>query len=191
MKQYGIEIHIPKYLQHRMRDEVLEKWEKKRGAIIERDDIHKEDKVRAEYHAYRNKDKKLYLPSEHIRGSLIGGGGFVKAKVGNTRRSMKNIVAGMFEIEPEEIILPQKYEIDKRSAVNKNVKARVITIRPRWNDFKVKFILNVDNDTLTDETVKLIIENAGQYVGIGSFRPTNQGSFGRFKITQFKPLHSA
>lgn len=188
MKEYKIKIKgVTPYMQHRMDDIKLEEWEKNRKLIIERDDIAKEDQVRAEFHSYQD-EKGFFIPTEHIRGSLIGAGAMVKSKVGNSRKSMKNIVAGMFFIKEQKIRLPKEYEIDKRSAVNKNVKARVISIRPKWNDWEASFTLQIDNDTITKETVSEIIENAGKYIGIGSFRPTNNGMFGRFELESIKIL---
>jgi len=186
MKKYEIKIKgKTPYMQHRMRDEVLEEWEKKRGRIIERQDVGQDDQVRAEYHAFKN-GNGYYIPSEHIRGALINAGSFIKAKVGNSRKSMKNIVAAMFYISPDEILLNKDFEIDKRSAVNRNIKARVITIRPKWNDWNVKFDLNIDNDTITEQTIKDLFEYAGNYVGIGSFRPQCNGMFGRFEVEKIK-----
>lgn len=187
MKTYKVEIKgVTPYMQHRMDDKKLEDWEKERGKIIERDDIAKEDLIRAEFHCYRN--GKCFIPAEHIRGSLINAGAFVKAKVGNSRKSMKNIVAAMFFIEPLQIEIPDFDEIDKRSAVNRNIKGRIIVVRPKWNNWKAKFNLIVDNDTITDKTIESIIEYAGKYVGIGSFRPTNNGMFGRFEIVKFETI---
>jgi hypothetical protein len=175
------------YMQHRMDDTVLEEWEKRRGFIIERADVSKEDYVRAVFHAYEDKDG-FYIPSEQIRGSLINAGAFVKSKVGNAKKSMKNVVAAMFSIDEEKLRLPKEFEIDKRSAVNRAIKARVITIRPKWNVWEAEFTLNVDNDTITAPTIKQLLEYAGDYVGIGSFRPTNNGQFGRFELVDFTAL---
>lgn len=188
MKQFEVQIEgVTPYMQHRMDDTKLEDWEKNRKLIIERDDVAKEDQVRAEFHSFQDKDG-FFIPSDHIVGSLINAGALVKSKVGNGKKSMKNIVAGMFSIKEEKIRLPIDYEIDKRSAVNRNVKARVIVIRPKWNKWKADFTLMVDNDTITKETIEQIITYAGQYIGIGSFRPTNNGSFGRFKLNKIKSL---
>ncbi len=188
MKKYKVKISgITPYMQHRMDDQKLEEWEKNRKQIIERNNISKEDQVRAEFHSYNDKDG-FYIPSEHIKGSLIGGGTMVKSKVGNSRKSMKNIVAGMFFIEEEKLRLSKEYVIDKRSAVNRNIKARIIVIRPKWENWKAEFTLLIDNDTITKETIKEIITNAGNFIGIGSFRPTNNGSFGRFKLDKFTTL---
>jgi hypothetical protein len=189
MKKFNVKIEgVTPYLQHRMDDQKLEQWEKNRQLIIERPEVSQEDAKRAEYHCYRNADGKCFIPSEHFRGALINAGALVKSKVGNSRKSMKNIVAGMFFVTPDEILMPDYDAIDKRSAVNRNIKGRVVTIRPKWSTWKVGFQLLVDNDTITLETVKEIFENAGNSIGIGSFRPTNNGMFGRFKVIELKEI---
>jgi hypothetical protein len=192
VKQYEVEICAneiyPWYMQHRMDDIKLEEWEKNRKFIIERDDVAKEDQVRAEFHAYINKKGKFYLPSEHIRCSLIDAGSYMKAKVGNSKKNMSNIVAAMFFIKEDEIPLSDDYDIDKRSAVNKVVKARIISVRPKWKNWKANFTLVIDNDTLTTQTIKELINYAGNYVGIGSYRPQHKGPFGRFTLTKFNEI---
>ena len=189
MKKYKVIIEgKTPYMQHRMDDTKLEEWEKKRGRIIERDDIAKEDLLRAEFHIYRDIDGETYIPSEQIKGSLINAGSFLKSKVGNTKKSMKNIVAAMFYVFPEKIKLPETWIIDKRSAVNRNIKARVICIRPKWENWVAHFELHIDNDTITEQTVKELLDYAGNYCGIGSFRPTNNGMFGRFQIKEIKSI---
>lgn len=183
MKQYQVVIEgVTPYMQHRMDDAKLDQWEKLRGPIHERPDVSIEDATRAEYHCYRNQQDTCYIPSEHVRGSLIAAGSFVKAKVGGRSKSMKQIVAAMFMVSPFDLVLPEYDSIDKRSAVNRNVKARVIVIRPKWNRWSVVFTLSIDEDSITIDTVTQIIEYAGKYVGIGSFRPANNGMFGRFKL---------
>lgn len=190
MKTFKVKIKgVTPYMQHRMDDIKLEEWEKKRGLIIEREDVAKEDIVRAEYHCYRNGNGKCFIPADQLRGSFIGAGSMVKGKVGSGRsKSMKQVVAAMFMVTPDHIEIPDFDTIDKRSAVNKNVKARVMVIRPKWTEWEAEFKLNVMNDTITSETVKSIIENAGDYIGIGSFRPTNNGMFGRFQVEEFKSM---
>jgi hypothetical protein len=188
MQKYKVKVSsITPYLQHRMDNEQLEEWEKNRGLLLERSDVSKEDNVRAEFHSYRD-DEGFYIPTEHIRGSFINAGAMVKSKVGNAKKSMKNIVAAMFFIEEEKLPLPKEYEIDKRSAVNHKVKARIVVIRPRWDNWKGEFTLLVDNDTITKDTIEAIIKNAGNFVGIGSFRPTANGYFGRFKLDKLERI---
>lgn len=176
-------------MQHRMDDAKLDQWEKLRGPIHERPEVSHEDAIRAEYHCYRDRETDTcYIPSEQLRGAMINAGTYVKAKMGGRSKSMKTIVAAMFMVYPEQITLPEYDAIDKRSAVNRNVKARVITVRPRWNQWAVEFTLSVDEDSITIETITQILEYAGKYVGIGSFRPTNNGLFGRFKVSSIEKI---
>jgi hypothetical protein len=189
MKKYTVKIKsITPYMQHRMDDQKLEEWEKKHNLVMTNPNVCKEDSVRAEYHCYRNSKGKCYIPSEHIRGSLIAAGSMVKGKVGSTTKSMKSIVAAMFFIVPDEIEIENYDMIDKRSAVNRNIKARVITVRPKWSTLEANFDLHVDNDTIPIEMIKQIFEFAGNNIGIGSFRPTNNGMFGRFMIENIKEI---
>lgn len=187
--EYAIEIEgKTPYMQHRMDETKLETWEKNRKLIIERDDVNKEDYARALFHAYED-ENGFYIPSEHIRGSLIEAGSFMKSKVGNAKKSMKNIVAAMFLIKEEKIYtLGKDFEIDKRSAVNRAIKARIITIRPKWTTWNAKFTLQIDNETFTKETVAQLLEYAGNYCGIGSFRPLHNGQFGRFAVKKIEKL---
>lgn len=188
MKSYRIKIKgVTPYMQHRMDDQKLEQWEKLRGPIHERPEVSHEDAVRAEYHCYRNSDGKCFIPADQIRGSLISAGSYVKAKVGGRSKSMKVLVAAMFIVEPEHITIPDYDAIDKRSAVNKNVKARVIVIRPKWTNWEAEFTLNVYEDSINQDQISQLFEYAGNLVGIGSFRPTNNGLFGRFAMTEIKP----
>ena len=192
MKKYKVKIQansaFPYYMQHRMDDQKLEDWEKKRGRIIERPDVALEDLKRAEFHAYRNAKGKLFIPSEHIRTSLIEAGKLIKSKVGNGKRNMSNIVAAMFYVTPEEILLKDEFEIDKRSAVNNNIKGRIITIRPKWKNWQAEFELIIDNDTITENTIRELLTFSGSYIGIGSFRPQHKGQFGRYILTELKEL---
>jgi hypothetical protein len=183
MKSFKVKIKgISPYMQHRMDDKKLAEWEKFRGPILERPEASLQDATVAEYHCYRNNDGNCFIPSDQIRGSLITAGTYLKSKVGARTKSMKSIVAACMIPEPEQITLPNYDAIDKRSAVNRHVKARVIVIRPKWSEWSAQFTLNVYEETITRETVTQLINYAGSYVGIGSFRPTNNGQFGRFKI---------
>lgn len=190
MKSYKVRIRgTSPYMQHRMDDVKLEQWEKERHMIIENLGLNTPDQVRAEYHCYRGNDSKCYIPSSQIKGALIEAGKLVKGKVGAATKSMKNIVAGMFLVTPEQISMPDYTHVDKRSAVNYNVKGRVITVRPKWDTgWTAEFILKIKIDTLTEDMIKNIIQYAGDYIGIGSFRPTKNGEFGCYELIGFEEI---
>lgn len=185
MKNYKVTVAIPKYMQHRMDDQSLDDWEKNHGNIIDRPEVIKKDKVRADFHCHRDENDNCFIPCEHFEQAMINGGTQVKSKVGNSRRSMVNIVAGQFTVLPERISIPEYDEIDKRSANNTKIKARIITIRPKWFDLKVSFNLQVANDTISESTIKEILYQAGTMFGVGSYRPQHRGKFGIFEVIGF------
>lgn len=182
MRKFEVKITgVTPYMQHRMDDQKLDEWEKNRGRIIERDGLNSEPEKMAAYHAYIDDNGDYYIPSEHFKQCFVKGGAFVKGKVGNATRSMKNIVAGQWIIPIEKIPFRRFDEVDVRSAVNQNVKARVITRRPKWNNWECQFVLHIDDDgLLTNETILSIMSYAGRFQGVGSYRPEHTGEFGRF-----------
>jgi hypothetical protein len=181
-------VGITPYMQHRMDDIKLEEWEKNRKHIIERPDVNQADATRADFHCYRNKEGKCFIPAEQLRIAMINGGTYLKSKVGSKTKSMKGIIAAVLQISPEQILLPEYDEIDKRSAVNRNVKARIMVVRPKWLKWQAEFEMILDNGTLTKEMITELITVTGNYVGIGSYRPTNNGYFGRFKLVSIDAL---
>lgn len=189
MKKYHVVIESKSpYLQHRMDDIKLAEWEKTHSLVVTHEGIAKEDAIRAEYHCHRNKDGKCFIPSDHIKGALMAAGKLIKSKVGSSTKSMTSLVAAFFTIESDQIIIPNWDSIDKRSAVNRNIHGRVIVVRPQWTYLKVNFECYVDNDTIPIEMIQQLFDFAGNNIGIGSFRPTNSGKFGRFsaEITAIK-----
>jgi hypothetical protein len=189
MKKYNISISsLTPYMQHRMDDISLAEWEKCRGPIIERSEVSKLDTTRAEYHCYRNAAGQCYIPAEQLRQSLINAGTYMKSKVGARSKSMKTIVAACFIVTPDEILLPDWEIIDKRSAVNTKVKARIMVIRPKWLKWSADLVLECHEPTITKESIRQLFEYSGSFCGIGSYRPTNNGLFGRFEIKNIEEL---
>lgn len=192
MSQYRIKIEgVTPYMQHRMDDKKLATWEKERSNIIERDDLADEPKKLAIFHSYVDETGNYFFPDSHLKQSFIEGGKYVKAKMGGTSRSMKTVVAAMWRIKEERIPFRKFDVVDSRSAVNKNVKARVMVHRPKWLEWSLEFTLLIDEEEksrITEEIVKNIISYAGRYVGVGSYRPQHTGEFGRFQIASFEKI---
>lgn len=190
MREFTVKIKgVTPYMQHRMDTQKLLEWEQSRGRIIERDNLNTEPEKIAAFHSYIDNEGNYYIPAEHFKQSFVKGGAFVKGKVGNSTRSMKNIVAGMWRIKEEKIPFRKFDEVDVRSAVNNNIKARVITHRPKWNKWECEFTLLIDDDGLTtNKMIQDIIGYSGRFLGIGSYRPEHTGEFGRFTLNGFIEL---
>lgn len=190
MRKFRIQVEgVTPYMQHRMDDIKLEQWVKQRGPTYESYDI-SNPLVLADFHSHIhfNGSIEYFIPADHFRMSMIESGKMVKGKVGGATKSMSNVVAGMFIVTPERIQIPKWDTIDKRSAVNRNIKGRIIVIRPKWNNWRAEFTLSVDEDTITNEMIAKIIRYSGKYIGIGSYRPQCKGQFGRYDLISMTNL---
>lgn len=54
--------------------------------------------------------------------------------------------------------------------------------RPRFDDWELDFEIHVLDEQIKPDVVNGILTDAGQYVGIGDYRP----KYGRFMITKFE-----
>jgi hypothetical protein len=175
------------YMQARLDAAKLEKSEKKRGKLIEREDARLTNEQRAEELCYRNKDGKCYIPSTQLYGVLINAGSHFKTKVGASSKSLKTLVAGMISISPFEIIMPDYDEVDAQPGSNRFA-GKIMLYRPKWSTWKAEFTLHVNNDSITDETLIDLLTVGGSNYGIGAYRPQKSGPYGRFKLSSFKEI---
>jgi len=56
---------------------------------------------------------------------------------------------------------------------------------PNWNG---EVIINVLDETVTKDVLIKHLEESGKFIGIGRFRPRNNGFYGRFKINNLKEI---
>lgn len=134
---------------------------------------------------YFNDHKQPCIPSKHIRGSLIDAA--KDFKMG--RRSYRELFAASVNILPELIpITPPQWELNVDIANNRHV-GRIPVARPRFpGGWSAEFDIVVDDEQLTDETLKQILDHAGLRKGIGSYTPPHEGPYGRYIMREFKTL---
>ncbi len=142
----------------------------------------KEDQ--AEYAAYRDPDtKELYVPGVAIQRCLIQAATFSKGK---GRASLQKEVAASVIVTPERISLGTKtYSIDSRPVVVPATKGRIIRHRPRFDKWKLDFVVEYDPTLMTVIQLRKVIDDAGSRVGLLDFRPEKKGSFGRFIVVKW------
>ena len=186
MRKFKISIvGVTPYMQHRLDPEKF--WG---GCGCHNHTPREEDPVKiAESHSYIDENGNYFIPSEHFKQCFLKAGGYVKGWA-NNRRSMKKIVTRTWAIEEEKIPFRRFDKIDERSAVNPNVKAKIVIYRPVWLKWSVSFTLLIDDDNITIETIQNIIGYGGRYIGVGSYRPELTGECGRFDIEKIKEVEN-
>lgn len=130
---------------------------------------------------YRNSEGKIYTPGEHLVGAMIKAGAKFKMKGRTTFKESMN--AGVF-VEPMKIVHDnQDYVSDWRPVVNRG--SRVMCGRGRLEEWSLQFDLICIDDRVGLNDLKAILTYAGNYIGIGAYRPR----YGRFEVVEFKEIN--
>jgi len=156
--------------------------------------IDNEPRETALSHCYYD-DKGCYCPSSFIRGAFRHVSADYKQTKG--KRTYKAIAGGIFTVvEPkiyilnpktDEIINPDKFEVDIQIAVNHKAGA-VVVCRPRFDSWKLNFQCGLDTDLIDKSTALEILQDAGRRSGIGSYRVSKSGSYGQFDCILFEEI---
>jgi hypothetical protein len=175
-KTFEVELKgVSPYLMHRYPDETADtKSQKKTGR--------KDYKDEAEVSLYKDEKGIIYVPSTSVEGCIVKAASDFQI-TGKGKKTYKDLSRSALLVRPDAIpIKPQEWTIDARPVVIQ--RARVMRYRPRWDNWSLKFQIDVLDDQFPEETLKEILDSAGTYKGIGDFRP----KFGRFIVTSFKQV---
>jgi len=135
---------------------------------------------------YQTDKGELFTPDTHLRGALIEAGKNMKVK-GRGKSTYSKIIGYAVRIEPAQI-LHTKTKLEKYTvlAVNPNTRGRNAVCRPMLKEWELSFSVIYDTDEIPEEVLKDALDYAGKRVGIGDWRPSKKGTFGRFIVTKFE-----
>lgn len=131
---------------------------------------------------YQLDDGTIYQPAEHLENSMIKAAANFQIP-GKGKKTYKDLVKSAIFIDP--VCIPHKlqdFAVDMR-AVRVN-RGRVIRQRPRFDKWALEFSITCTEPQLPLKVIRQIIDYAGQYVGIGDYRP----KFGRFVVTKWEEV---
>ena len=174
MREYNVSIRGIAPLMHERFDPTPSSNKRRKNYVPQEEAIKK---------LYRNKEGKIYQPAVHIEGALINAAKNFQMK---GRKSYMDFFKSSVLVLPEEIFFkepkdPENYDIDERPVVIQ--RARVLAWRPKWENWAFDFIIRILQEEMIDDvTLKEILDYAGAYEAIGSFRK----KFGRFEVTKFE-----
>lgn len=147
----------------------------------------------AEPRLYTSANGHPIVPGPNVFRGLIDAGQFHKAgksKITTYRSSL--IPAGMmvddiecFVVDPFNNGKPAKWEVDSRSVVNPTTSGRMMCHRPRFDAWALSFTLTVDDKMFDESLVRALVDDFGTKIGLGDFRPSRKGPFGRFLVTHW------
>jgi hypothetical protein len=139
--------------------------------------------------AHVGADGRVFIPPMAFKGALAESAAFLKMRIPGRGRSEygKHIAAGILCVQPlvlsitKEQLVYEDVFCDANGQRNSGTRVwRRFPVIPEWSG-RVEF--NILDRTITPEVfVKHLVE-AGQFIGIGRFRPINRGYYGRFQLT--------
>lgn len=138
---------------------------------------------------YRNGKGNLFAKGTWFEMAYREAASYHKQK--GTRKTMKTVASSAFNVVDEEIELLEvdsdspitTYEIDTRCIVNGVTHGRQPHHRPRIERWRVVFDVRIDERLLDANDALNILNESGYRCGVGSFRISHGGRFGRFAIT--------
>jgi hypothetical protein len=150
----------------------------------------KDPREEAKKVAYIADDGTFYFSASAIPNAMSTAGSNHKMK--GSRKSLRFIVPSAVRITSDTITIlngagPAKdFEVDGRPVTIPATKGRVMRYRPRFNEWGAVFDLVINDNLLSLDTAHQLLNEAGEQVGIGDFRPEKRGPFGCFRVTRFE-----
>lgn len=143
----------------------------------------------AEQSAYSDPDGKVWIPSSWPKGALSTVSS--DYKLPSSRKSVKSVIGGAVIPVDEKIyfvggMTVGKLEVDSRPCVVQ--RARIMRHRARVEEWKLKFSLQIEDSILDPNNVHEMLSDAGRRAGIGDYRPSKGGPFGRFSVTSWQEI---
>lgn len=145
------------------------------------------------------------IPTQYLFSALVEAGRQVifekKTKISTAKSSM---LANLLDIVPELVneagdgFIPFKEQkgadgklpwvVDMRRGVLAANQAAVAIIRPKFPTWSFDVKVNVNLDAVAIEKIEDLFKVAGQTSGLGDFRPSKRGQFGRYAVTAFAEM---
>jgi hypothetical protein len=129
-------------------------------------------------------DGVAILPADNLMPCIIDAGRFIK--VGKRQLSTRDttIVTSFLAIIESFMVIHSVggWRVDARGIVNQATKGRHICYRPIFDDWSLKFTIDLDAKEYSEKIARELIDRAGKAVGIGVMRPSRKGRYGQFKV---------
>ena len=135
-----------------------------------------------------NDNETPIIPSTNLfRSQMDAGRDF---KIGKRQvTTLKTSMWPAFVTIPE-IVLPiiheEPWDVDTRPVRIPATGGRILRHRACFNDWKLNFTLEIDASQMNLKLARQIIDAAGTRIGLGDFRPSFKGSFGKYVVTHWE-----
>jgi hypothetical protein len=157
------------------------------GESRQRVGVRPDPRAEAERALYRDGHGNIVVPALNVLSCLRVAARDLRVP-GKGRKTFRDYIFSGLVIEPENIplVLPdgrnpeEAWQLDLRPVMVQ--KARVIRARPRFDQWALRFTVEIVDPIITEGALRRILEDAGRYVGLLDGRPL----FGLFAVERFE-----
>jgi hypothetical protein len=137
---------------------------------------------------YAGHDGKPCIPQPNLFRCLIDAGTFFKAGKSKVTTQKSSLIPACVEVTGIELPIEHKepWSVDTRAVRIPSTGGRILCHRPSFNDWRLRFTLSVDTDLISVKLVRELMDAAGKRIGLGDFRPSCKGPFGKFVVTHWQ-----
>lgn len=145
----------------------------------------------AESYAYKGPHGYCFPLAAIVRGIAEAGSNH---KLTGSRKSAKFAVMGSVIPVGEFALLVRPgtsdsipaFEVDSRRVVIPATKGAITRHRPRFDAWAMTFSLRINDNIVPVQFIEKLLNEMGETIGIGAFRPAKSGPFGTFQIVLWK-----
>lgn len=135
-----------------------------------------------------NEDNNVFIPPMSFKNCLSECAKYLSIQIPGKGKATytKHFEAGIMVTEP--LVLPITPDevsgewLHVPSDGKRGGTKRVMKCFPYIPQWSGNVLFYIFDDTITEEVFRYHLEQAGKFIGIGRFRPRNNGFYGRFKI---------
>lgn len=154
----------------------------------------------AEQKLYTSANGMPMIPGPNVFAGLVAAGSFIKVGRRQLTTGTGSLIPAGVQLVELECIIENPFggkvmwEVDSRSVVIPATRGRIMCHRPRFDAWRIPFSLQVDDDMFDERITRSLVENLCTKIGIGDFRPSRKGPFGRSMIVAWvkdRSVHAA
>lgn len=140
----------------------------------------------AEKKVYIGNDGKPMIPQPNLFKCLIDAGSFFKNGKSKITTQKSSLIPACIELPGVEfsIIHKEPWQVDTRAVCIPSTGGRILCHRPCFHDWALEFEIESDG-TIPPKLLRDIVDAGGARVGLGDFRPSRKGPFGKFVVTKW------
>ena len=144
----------------------------------------------AESRLYLDDKGKPCIPQPNLLRSIVDGGSFHKIGKKQVTTKESSMIYSCLDVVGVTIpiIHKQPWSVDAVPVVIPATKGRILCYRPRFDDWRLDFEMELDLTIMTAKFMRAVVDDAGKRCGLGDRRPAKKGPYGRYIVVHWQEM---